>query len=264
MNCFPQLVTGAVAQYPLSRCNLRRTVATEFLDGSSLKLADDAASVVEWRLGFDGLSTDEWQALENFFLNAEGQLSAFVFLDPMANLLTWSADLTRSAWHRDPGLTITGSQPDPLGGALAFRVVNNAQVPQTLTQAIGGPANFQYCTSLYASAAAPETITLVQNSGPSVLKSSFTLGTDWRRCTLPAQLSSTDDVVTFGFELDPGSTVLVFGLQTEAQPAAGAYRATYEHGGVYPNTRFAEDTLELISPDPDQYSCAVRLRSVGV
>lgn len=264
MNCFPQLVTGAVAQYPLSRRNLRRTVVTEFLDGNSLKLADDAASVVEWRLGFDGLSTAEWQALEDFFLAAEGQLTTFAFLDPLANLLVSSADLTNSVWHRDPGLTVTTGQPDPFGGSLAFRVVNNAQAPQALTQAIGGPGNFQYCTSLYASSAAPESIRLIQTSGSSVLKSSFTLGVDWQRCTHPAQLSATADIVTCGFELDPGATVLVFGPQTEAQPSAGAYRATYEQGGVYPNTRFADDALELISPDPEQYSCVVTLRSVGV
>ena len=264
MNCFPQLVTGTVAQYPLSRSSVRRTVATTFLDGSRLKMADDAASAVEWSLQFDGLSPDEWHTLESFFLSAEGQLKTFVFLDPLANLLMWSTDLTQSVWSRDPGLTITANQPDPMGGSLAFRAVNNAQVPQSLMQVVGVPGSYHYCSSLYACSSSLETLKLVQTSGSQTQAASFELGSLWQRYSLPVQLTASDETVAFGFVLDPGATVLVFGPQAEAQPQSGAYRATFEQGGVYPNTRFAVDALDLLCPDPDQYSCTVRLRSAGV
>lgn len=264
MNCFPQLVTGAVAQYPLSRSNQRRTVTTTFLDGSRLKLADDAASAVEWNLRFDGMSADEWHTLESFFLSAQGQLKTFVFIDPLSNMLMWSSDLTQTVWARDPGLTITANELDPLGGSLAFRIVNTVQVPQRLTQAVGAPGSFQYCSSLYGRSTSPEAIRLVQSSGSQVQTMSFGLGSQWQRYSMPARLTATEETVTFGLELDPGATVSVFGPQAEAQPQSGAYRATFGQGGVYPNTRFASDSLDLVCPDPEQYSCALRLRSTGV
>jgi hypothetical protein len=118
---FPQLSTGAVAQYPLIKRRVYRTVTNRLADGRRIRLSDAAAQRVEWEIAFEALSDAERRQLEQFFASAEGRLREFTFLDPAGNLLAYSEELTAGAWTRGPLLTLVQGMADPLGGSAARR-----------------------------------------------------------------------------------------------------------------------------------------------
>jgi hypothetical protein len=263
MTYFPQLMTGSMSQFPVRRRSSRRTVLTEAVDGSNMKLADEAASDVAWRLDSKGLSRDEWRALEELYTSVQGQLRTFLFLDPTSNLLAWSSALSHTTWQQGGGLRVTEGVADPFGGTGACSITNSSQAPQRLLQSISGPGSFQYCLSIYASAPASDSLTLVHRSGSEEARIEQFVGSQWKRLTLSSRLMSQAENVEFGIELQPGTTVFVYGMQAEAQPQAGAYRETRERSGVYPNARFTSDSLEVFATDIEQYSCAIEIRSQG-
>src|SRR5260370_15415366 len=115
MTYFPQLLTGASGQFPILKRNVTRTIRNQCLDGREIKLADPAASSLEWQLAFRELTDAEIASLLQFFLNVEGPLNTFTFLDPVDNLLQWSAPFHQAAWQKDPLLQLTGGAPDPAG-----------------------------------------------------------------------------------------------------------------------------------------------------
>jgi hypothetical protein len=260
---FPQLKTGALAQYPVRRRSAKRTVITTAADGSVVRFADDNAATVEWTLQYEGLSSDEWKALESCFQAAEGQLETFTFVDPLGNMLAWSTDLTQSVWQRGPGLAATGGMTDPFRGNQACRLVNEAQAPQDISQSVAAPGTYQYTFSIYGCAPTPETIALTVQSGAAISRLSVPLSGQWTRLVAMAQLSSCSNLVIFGVELEAGATVMLAAPQAEAQPSAGVYLPSFSMGAVYPKTRFLDDGLEMTSSAPDQYSSVVKLRSAG-
>ena len=105
---FPQLSTGAIAQYPIEKRRLSRTVMNEASDGARVKLADPGATAVEWTLTFETLTDAERDALSQLHSAVEGRLGTFTFLDPTDNLLCWSEKLDEAVWERNSLLTVTG------------------------------------------------------------------------------------------------------------------------------------------------------------
>ena len=95
---FPQLSSGALAQYPIRKVNTVRTVKNILADGTMLVAADPGGGHLLWTLSYVDLSLDDMQALEAHFNACAGSLRAFTFVDPTDNLLRYSADLTGSAW----------------------------------------------------------------------------------------------------------------------------------------------------------------------
>ena len=61
MLCFPQLFTGAAAQFPFAFEYRARTVVNEGADGSLERCGDPAAQSLVWRLRYRGLSEEEAQ-----------------------------------------------------------------------------------------------------------------------------------------------------------------------------------------------------------
>ena len=113
MATYPQLETGALTQFPIRKRRRARTVTNAAADGSSIKLADPAGEVTEWRLDYAELTDAEAAALQQFFEAAEGMLNGFTFLDPTANLLAWSGKLDEEVWERDPLLSATSFAVPP-------------------------------------------------------------------------------------------------------------------------------------------------------
>ena len=87
---FPQLATGATAQFPLERRVMRRTIVNRMLDGSVVKLDDPKAAGISWALKYQVLTDSERAAIESLFCATQGRLQGFTFLDPAGNLLRWS------------------------------------------------------------------------------------------------------------------------------------------------------------------------------
>jgi hypothetical protein len=258
MIVFPQLMSGASAQYPTVRRRRVRAIANRLLDGSVIKYADTGVSSNVWDLSFRDLTDSESDAVQSLFQAVEGRKGTFTFLDPTANLLAHSEELDRSSWTVSPMIAVAENIDDPLGGNRGIRVVNAAQAPQSIIQGFEAPAWFCYTFSLYARSAS-SAVSLSRSSSGAAHSRVFALGASWSRCVLSGALSSTDTLLRFGVELAAGATVDLFGLQVEAQPSVSAYKRTGERGGVHLSARFDDDTLRLLSDGPDQHRFDLRI-----
>ena len=253
MSSFPQLSTGALSQYPLTRAIVTRTVSNSLEDGSTIRLADSVYQI-RWDLSYSGLSQSEWSALLAFFTAQQGQLKTFTFADPTENLLSWSEDLSQTVWVKDPLLQLRPGIADPLQKIAASRVTNTAQTAQSVMQQLPAPGSYRYCFSVYlrSSQACAVTLRCVANNVEHDRQN--LIGSQWTRYVFSVALSSPTDGVAFGLLVPPGIALDVYGMQVEAQPAAGAYKKTSGQGGVYPRSRFAQDVLPASVDAPGFYS----------
>ncbi len=261
MPYFPQLTTGAVAQFPVSKRRVRRTVLGEAVDGRQVKLADIGMNLAEWQIRLTGLSESEASAIEVLFRASEGRLKDFVFLDPMANLLAHTENLTQSVWQRGPLMNIAGGIADPHGTARAARLVNGGGVDGQVGQEIAGPGNYHYCFSCWARSGAGSVVELRRVAGPLSAGESFALGPAWRRVVLSGRLETIATPVRFEIRLPPAATVDVFGVQVEAQPAPSPYKKNAARGGVHTGATFAQDDLAVTADGVNQFSAHVRIVS---
>ena len=78
---FPQLKTGAVAQYPLRRAQQFSTEAVRFLDGSQQKFRLFGSGMRRWVISLEALDEQELCSLIDF---VDAQASGvFAFTDPI-------------------------------------------------------------------------------------------------------------------------------------------------------------------------------------
>src|SRR5271163_4783597 len=127
---YPQLTTGAISQFPVTRNTNMRTVANQLPCGYTIRMADTGTQKVQWQLRYSDLTDGERSSIESLFEAAEGQLNTFTFLDPTGNVLMWSEDWTQAVWTADPLLQVTAGVADPLGGSAAMQLTNTAQTTQ--------------------------------------------------------------------------------------------------------------------------------------
>jgi hypothetical protein len=253
MGVYPQLMSGALSQFPIKKRLQSRTVINTLADGSSVKLADAPGGSSGWQLQYAGLTDSEMEALQEFFAACEGSLNGFTFLDPVGNLLAWSEDFTNAAWQRDPLLTVTPGIADPFGGTQASHLTNSGSAPQGISQTLNSPAGYVYSFSAYAKAAVTTVVTL----SLAAQSKSVALGAGWSRISLTGSGSALDSSITFAMQAAPGA-IDIFGPQVEAQPASSAYK-TSTTGGVYQTARFQDDALRCVSTAPNQNSALVNI-----
>jgi hypothetical protein len=249
MLVYPQLTTGALSQFPVIRKRNLRTVVNSAADGSRVIYADVTAGTIEWRLTYTGLSDIELDALQTFHAATEGSLNGFTFLDPAANLLSWSENLTNGCWVRAPLLNLIGGVTDPCGGTGAWHVSNTGAGPQSVTQTLNAPAGYLYCFSIYIRSAEIGTVTLLSGSS----RASHLVGPAWTRLTLARSGDAGASSITFGIELPASSQIDLFGPQVEAQAAASRYMPSTT-GGVYENARLLDDTFRFTSTDVNRHT----------
>ena len=263
MKFFPQLVTGSIAQYPLVKRAVYRTIWNTAMDGSDDRLGDAGAERLEWELRYEGLSREEQERLAAFHGEMEGRLKEFTFLDPTGNLLARSGEPEASVWEKSPLLTLATGIPDPAGGTEAFRLINTGPVEQSLQQLITAPGWFAYCWSVYARSAAATKVTLYWRSGTEENAKEFAVGPSWKRFVHSGKAESQETAVWFGVRLGPGMAVELYGMQAEAQPAPSPYRRTGLRGGIYEGARFDVDELIVAAVEPELHTCTVRIVTAG-
>jgi hypothetical protein len=251
---FPQLSSGAVAQYPIKKTTVTRSITNLLADGSMILQADAAASKLIWEMSFAELSPADATALQAHFQSCCGPYRAFTFIDPSDNMLTSSVDLTNSVWSKDPQIHIATGAADPTGGTNAFILTNNGSAAQRCSQQLLIPANYQYCFSLYASSAAPSTLNIVRQGSAALASDEAPVGTTWNRVVSSGRLNDAGTQFTVGVILAPGQQITLFGLQLEAQIQPSRYRPTLANGGVYPNCHFVSATLSMTSDAPNLFS----------
>jgi hypothetical protein len=257
---FPQLSTGALTQYPVSKERRSRTITSLTNDSRAIKAPDYGSDEITWELRHSALTDGELAALESLFQTAEGRLNEFTFLDPTSNLLMWSEDLTTVAWTRGPLLQMTSAN-DPLGTDRATRISNSGAADQSIEQPISGPAWFHYCFSAYVKSSGPSSAVFFRRAGGHLELATVSVNSDWKRVALSGKFQSTDEIVTFGIRLAPGTTVDVFGLQVEPQVNPSAYKPSTTRSGVYSGARFSEDTLRILTTGVNQHSTVIRIEA---
>jgi hypothetical protein len=259
---FPQLTTGAYAQYPLKKTLAARTIKNVLADGSMIVFADPGGSRSYWQLSFAELSTVEANALEAHFEACAGPVRAFTFIDPTGNMLVWSSDLTAAVWSKSSLVNSTGGAADPTGASSAFTVTNNATVSEDVTQTLSVPANYNYCFSLYVRSAAPSSITLVRRGASAEAATVYAIGPDWTRLVSAGELGDAATEFTVAIRLSAGQQVTLYGPQLEPQLAPSRYRATGARGGVYPKSHWAVDDLVITATAPNLFSTAFSIEAI--
>ena len=254
MLVFPQLTSGALTQFPVRKQQRQRTVVNTSADGYTIRLDDPPAAETLWTLRYSNLSDAEIQALAAFFTSTEGSLQPFTFLDPAANLLAWSEDLSNAVWTKDPQLAIAANVADPLGGSGAFTFTNSGAGPQGISQTLNAPPAYEYVFSIYARSQSPATLTL--QAGTSA--TSCLLRADWQRYSLTGSAASNASAVEFQFEISGAVSADLFGPQAEAQFAPSAYKKS-STGGVYQNARFNDDVFTYTTTDVNRHSATVNI-----
>jgi len=261
MTYYPNLSTGAVAQYPLVRKRKLRTIFNHTLDGRQTKLPDTMAGIMEWQLTYIGLNVAEATQLRTFFEEREGQLKSFVFADPTDNLLARSEELGNEAWVRDPLLQVQNAVLDPNGTQRACRLTNIGQGDQGIRQTISSPGSYVYSFSLYTRSALPTSVTLRSSVLPASVEKAFECGSEWRRLKMVSSLGVDYGPVWFELLLNAGAILDVFGLQVETQIEPSPYRKTANLGGVYENARFNVDEIAFVADSLAQFSTQVTVLS---
>jgi hypothetical protein len=261
MDYFPQLSTGNSLQYPLKKNQVCRTVTITSEDGRNSKYADNGWRSIQWELQFTELTREEWASLSNHFATAEGKLNTFPFSDGSDNLLKWSEMLSNNVWTVDPLLHSTEGIADPIGGMHGLRVQNAGTTWQGFSQRLPVPAAFTHCFSVYARSDGSTHLRISLSGNAQQTQREFALDTEWRRYVVTGSFSGTDELVTFGMQIDGSNPVDIYGMQVEPQTGASRYKRTLALNGVHPNTRYDQDELKLTSNRPDEYSTTIRLIS---
>lgn len=259
---FPQLSTGAMAQFPFSKIRSVRTVQNVSADGSVIASPDPASARIVWDLRYNELLAAEVQAIQQFYTACCGPYSAFTFIDPADNMLQYSSDLTNGAWTLSPNISVTAGVPDPMGGSGGFTVVNSGQIAETIAQTVAVPANYQYCFSVYVQSAISASVALTRTGTAATASSSYGCGPDWNRVSSSGRLADAGTELTIAVQLQPGQTIQLFGPQLEPQGAASAYRSTSSRSGIYPNAHWSSNQLIFSANGPSSFASTFSIESV--
>jgi hypothetical protein len=259
---FPQLSSGAMVQYPISKRTTIRTIKNLLPDGTMLVASDPGAGQLLWTLTYENLPVIDMQALQAHFEACSGPFRAFTFLDPTDNLLTYSADLTKPSWSIPAGVTIEAGMPDPTGGTVAFLLTNGSAATQQISQTLAAaPVNFQYCFSVYISSASGGTCTLTRSSANAQQANDCQVGQNWSRVSAAGVLQETGIGLTVGVNLSSGQSISLFGPQLEPQLAPSRFRPTYSTSGLYSNAHWAVSELVFTAEGPNLFSTSFSIET---
>jgi hypothetical protein len=256
MSSFPQIGLGAMAQFPLTRSRKWRAILNSLESSEQIILPDTAAGQVEWRLSYQDLTDAEAATLSSLFAASQGSFGAFIFIDPLANLLAWSEDLSQVGWEFGLLQNASGVD-DPLGTQRAWSVSNSSAASQALQQTLGMPGEYVACFSVYLRTGAAGTVGLVRD-GTQVNEA---VGPAWQRFFVNGTGVAGAVESSFSLTVAAGQTIDVWGLQVEVQPYPSVYRQTSAAEGIYAETYFENDELKITSTSPGFSSCQISLMS---
>jgi hypothetical protein len=256
MNWFPQLASGAMAQYPLHRNRRWRAISNTLESGETITLGDAAGGFIEWRLRFQELTDAEVSTLTGFFQGSRGGAGSFGFVDPFANLLGWNEDLSKPDWQKGL-LAVSGGLGDPQGRQRAWNLQNANGAEQSLSQSLAIPGGYTACFSAYVRSDSAGTVGIARDSK----RVNAPAGPQWKRIQVSGLGAAGATASTFSIILSAGSTVRVFGLQVEVQPWPSLYRSTGAAAGILEDTRFQGGELKVVHTAPGLSGCQVNLIS---
>ena len=258
MSWYPQIDSGAIAQFPVTRGREWRTILNTIESGEQVTLPDASADLIQWKLSYQELTAAEVGNLSALFQASQGQFAPFTFVDPLANLLGWSEDLSQPGWQLGV-LQATAGANDPLGTQRASSIVNGSGGNQALSQSVSISGSMVACFSAWVRSDGGAQITLARDTtqvGAAVTPV-------WTRVYLSGPGTSGAGDSTFVLGVAAGQTIDVWGLQVEAQPYPSKYMSTAAAYGIYGETYFASDQLRITASAPGLSACEIQLVSRG-
>lgn len=173
-----------------------------------------------------------------------------------ANLLAWSEDYTQPNWQAGQ-LKVTVGAVDLLGTTRAATVVNPAAAEQMLAQTINLPGNYVACFSVWARSDAATSFALLRDG----TRSNPGLTPTWTRYQISGGGTAGAAQSGFSIAVPAGESIQIFGPQVEAQPAAASYKQTTTGAGIYSETYFATDELQVTATAPGVFTVEIDLTS---
>jgi hypothetical protein len=256
MSWFPQIGAGSMAQLPLRRTRRWRSISNQLESYERILLPDPAAGQVAWNLALRELTNAETGRINDLFTASQGQFDPFSFIDPMANLLGWSEDVSRPDWQ--PGLlTLTSGITDPIGTTRAWSVANHSAGEQKLQQTRELPGDYVGCFSAWLRSDAAGKVTVERDGRETIALT----GPVWKRFFATGTGSAGSTQSTFSIAVAAGQTIQIWGLQAEAQPYPSQYKQTTVASGIYEETYFGVDELRMTSTGPGLSACEIVLWS---
>ena len=253
MTYYPIQESGAAAQFPLARMRRWQTLETRTPGGYTARGLQPEARRVHWQLEYVDLSDAEVSAFTDLFKQSKGGLKSFVFVDPLANLMLDSERIGEGSWLVSSGMSAATN-----GGArpAVFRITNSSQGPGTVGQTLALPPGGNYCLSCWIKGVAGQQMGL--RIGGAYRQATATGA--WHRFWLTAPSANGGNTFC-AVEVGVGSGVEVHSVQLEQQPAPSTYRAGTAVSGIYPETRFDQDSLEVTVAGPNRNGLRVKLVS---
>jgi len=253
---YPQLSSGALAQYGVRRGRRAGISRVELAGGAVVQGPPSDAQWVEWDFAYRGLNCGEAGAIRDLFDSCQGKLGSFWFVDPMANLLRDTENLTGDGWETDAGVLVNALAWDGDLRGQVHSVSNGDDSVAGVWQTLQIDRGYQYALSCYARGG---TVTLSAiGLGPQVSVAE-SAGAVWRRLWLPVRLEEEGLGLTCGFCVEPGASVEVCGLQLEAQAAPGGYKASSLSGAIFSDARFGMDELTMVAEDEGSFRADVKI-----
>lgn len=256
-NYFPHLNEGIGAQFPIRRTTRYRTVVNANDLTTNLRATDPGARRIAWWLRYQGLADNELASLQNLFRAVRGPLDTFVFLDPEANLLSYTEEPEHAVWQKTAGLAIASAPFAPPQTERACRLTTLPGQPAEIYQAVSATASHRWVLSVYARAAAGGTITLVLRSSNGEQSITHTLDSQWKRFSFGGQFWNSGEGVEAGLRLNGSASLDVTGFQLETQCAASRYKRNGADCGVHPEARFSQDSMRVTTLAPNCHQVAV-------
>lgn len=263
---FPQMSTGAVAQFPLRSRSHYLTRVTDADDISETVYAAWTNPFGAWDLSVDAATDADVQIIQTFFESQMGRYGRFIFLDPMRNLLKYSNTFTNPAWTNTIDNTLTGIA-DPFGGTSAVQFANTSGVSESVIQGIAInatlPANAWFTASVWLQEASSGVLLRVTDNAAQTATLSVPFKSSWVRYEISKNFAaSASGAIQFRVILPPSTVVNIYGAQLSYLPSAGDYDPTTSRNGVHPICRFDSDTLQWRHTGPGVSSIKFSVKEI--
>jgi hypothetical protein len=238
---YPQLTTGALAQYPIKRSKTVHTAVNQMEDGFKVLYFDPQGSTLSWDLEYAGLTQEEMTGLQGLFEGCSGRFRSFLFMDPVGNLLgpTW--------------------QCSPLINASGSTFTNTGTIDAEVYQTLPVPAGYRYTFSLWNNTSNDPTARVTVNRRGPVSQQQDVLALTSSPIVSSGALNDSGMGFTIAVLLQPGQAIDLSQAQLEAQPSVSPYRPAI--GGVYPNAHWGMDELIFVADAPNSLNTKVTIET---
>jgi hypothetical protein len=209
-------------------------------------------SILLWTLRYAELADAEALAIERFYADRGGALKPFEFVDPFANALADSTDISSPAWSGNTG-GVTETE--------AFRErqrVCSMSAGSDLTQNVEVAGGLPYCASAWARSAGGSTLRIDLAGNVKDIP----VGPAWKRCWVTMAAAGATGVVPVTFMNGGAGTIEIAAFAVEAQPYPGDAPRSGEGKSLYRHARFAEEGFRLVPTGPNRNEVYVTIEAV--